>query len=147
MLIDWFTVGAQALNFLILVLLLKHFLYKPILNAIDEREKKIAGELADASQKKIEAKKEQDEFKLKNEEFDKKRDQLFKTATDDAAAERRKLLDEAKKAAELFAEKRNDVLKEEEEKGQQAMIQKVQESVLSISRKTLQDLLVRKRKR
>ena len=38
MLIDWFTVGAQALNFVILVWLLKHFLYKPILNAIDVRE-------------------------------------------------------------------------------------------------------------
>ncbi len=33
--IDWFTVGAQALNFLILVWLMKRFLYKPILNAID----------------------------------------------------------------------------------------------------------------
>ena len=29
MLIDWFTVGAQALNFLVLVWLLKRFLYKP----------------------------------------------------------------------------------------------------------------------
>src|ERR1035441_6695689 len=39
MLIDWFTVGAQALNFLVLVWLMKRFLYKPILDAIDEREK------------------------------------------------------------------------------------------------------------
>jgi hypothetical protein len=44
MLIDWFTVGAQIVNFLILVWLLKHFLYKPILNAIDAREKRIAGD-------------------------------------------------------------------------------------------------------
>ena len=51
MLIDWFTVGAQALNFLILVWLMKHFLYKPILNAIDAREKLIATELADAAAK------------------------------------------------------------------------------------------------
>ena len=49
MLIDWFTVGAQVLNFLILVWLLKRFLYKPILNAIDAREKRIAAELADAA--------------------------------------------------------------------------------------------------
>ena len=49
MLIDWFTVGAQALNFLVLVWLMKRFLYKPILNAIDKREKLIAAELADAS--------------------------------------------------------------------------------------------------
>ena len=36
--INWFTVAAQAINFLILVWLLKRFLYKPILHAIDERE-------------------------------------------------------------------------------------------------------------
>jgi len=41
-LFDWFTVGAQALNFLILVWLLKRLLYKPILAAIDTREQRIA---------------------------------------------------------------------------------------------------------
>ena len=55
MLIDWFTVGAQALNFLVLVWLLKRFLYKPILNAVDAREKRIAAELADADAKKAAA--------------------------------------------------------------------------------------------
>ena len=48
MLIDWFTVIAQVVNFLILVWLLKRFLYRPILDAIDAREKRIASELADA---------------------------------------------------------------------------------------------------
>jgi F-type H+-transporting ATPase subunit b len=55
MLIDWFTVGAQVLNFLILVWLMKRFLYKPILNAIDAREKRIAKELADADATRAEA--------------------------------------------------------------------------------------------
>ena len=53
--IDWFTVVAQAINFLILVWLLKRFLYKPILHAIDEREKGIAAQLAQAEAKKAEA--------------------------------------------------------------------------------------------
>ena len=53
--IDWFTVVAQAVNFLILVWLLKRFLYKPILHAIDEREKGIATQLAEAVAKKAEA--------------------------------------------------------------------------------------------
>ena len=69
MLIDWFTVGAQALNFIILVWLLRRFLYKPILNAVDAREKLIARELADAEGKKAEAQKERDAFEHKNEEF------------------------------------------------------------------------------
>ena len=70
MIIDWFTVGAQTLNFLVLMWLLKRFLYKPILHAIDEREKRIATELANADKKKAEAQKERDEFRKKNEEFD-----------------------------------------------------------------------------
>ena len=57
MLINWFTVLAQAINFLILVWLLKRFLYKPILHAIDEREKGIATQLADVEAKKAVAQK------------------------------------------------------------------------------------------
>ena len=100
MLIDWFTVGAQVLNFLILVWLLKHFLYKPILNAIDAREKRIAAELADADAKKTEAQKERDDFQNKNKVFDEQRSALLGKAADEAKVERERLLDEARKAAE-----------------------------------------------
>ena len=96
MLIDWFTVIAQVVNFLILVWLLKRFLYRPILNAIDAREKRIATELADADAKKAEAIKERDEFQHKNEEFDRQRAALLSQATDEAKAERQRLFDEAR---------------------------------------------------
>ena len=67
MLIDWFTVGAQAVNFLILVWLLKRFLYKPILKAIDAREKRIAAELADAATQMNAAEQLRVEFQGKNQ--------------------------------------------------------------------------------
>jgi F-type H+-transporting ATPase subunit b len=108
MLIDWFTVGAQALNFLILVWLLKHFLYKPVLNAIDAREKRIAGELADADAKKAEAQKERDEFNHKNEVFDQQRAALLSQAVDEVKTERQRLLDEARKAADVQSAKRQE---------------------------------------
>ena len=88
MLIDWFTVIAQVVNFLILVWLLKRFLYKPILNAIDVREKKVADELANADAKEAEAQKEKDEFRHKNEELDQQRAALLNKAKDEATAER-----------------------------------------------------------
>lgn len=66
MLFDWFTVGAQVLNFLVLVWLMKRFLYKPVLDAIDAREKRIAQSLADAALKDAAAQKERDEFQAKN---------------------------------------------------------------------------------
>ncbi len=42
MLIDWFTVSAQFINFIVLVLLMKRFLYRPILEAMAARERQIA---------------------------------------------------------------------------------------------------------
>ena len=121
MLIDWFTVGAQALNFLILVWLLKRFLYKPILNAIDAREKRIAAELADADAKKAEAQKERDEFQHKNEEFDQQRAALLSKATDEAKAERQRLLDEARKAADALSAKRQETLRSDAQNLNQAI--------------------------
>ena len=104
MLIDWFTVGAQVVNFLILVWLLKHFLYWPILDAIDAREKRIAKELADAGAKMAEAQKERDEFQRKNEEFDQQRTALLNKTTEEAKAERQRLFDEARQAADDLSE-------------------------------------------
>ena len=100
MLIDWFTVAAQIVNFLILVWLLKHFLYKPILDAIDAREKRIAAELADADAKRADAGKERTDFENKNKAFDEQRSALLGKATDEAKTERERLIDETKKYAE-----------------------------------------------
>ena len=140
MLIDWFTVGAQALNFLVLVWLMKRFLYKPILHAIDEREKRIATELANADKKKAEAQKESDEFKRKNEEFDQQRAGLLSKATDEAKAERERLFDEARKAAAALSSKRQEALRNEEHSLQQAISRRTQQEVFAIARKALADL-------
>jgi F-type H+-transporting ATPase subunit b len=140
MLIDWFTVGAQALNFLILVWLMKRFLYKPILHAIDAREQRIAKELADADAKKAEAQKERDEFQHKNEEFDQQRTALLSKATDEAKAERQRLLDEARKAADALSAKRQETLRNDAQNLNQAISRRTQQEVFAIARKALTDL-------
>src|ERR1700722_5731095 len=93
--IDWFTVAAQILNFLVFMWLLKRFLYKPILDAIAAREKNIADQLADANTKKAEAQKEQDDFKQKSDAFDKQKAELMSNAKKEADASRDRLLKEA----------------------------------------------------
>jgi len=140
MLIDWFTVGAQALNFIILVWLLKRFLYKPILNAVDAREKRIAAELADADAKKTEAQKERDEFQHKNEEFDLQRAALLSKATGEAKAERQRLLDDARKAADALSAKRQEALRSDANTLNQAIRRRTQQEVFAIARKALTDL-------
>ena len=140
MLIDWFTVAAQAINFLILVWLMKRFLYKPVLNAIDAREKRISTELANADAKKAEAQKEHDEFQQKNTEFDQQRAGLMSKATGEAQAERQRLLDEARKAADAASSKRQEALRAEEQNLHQAISRRTQQEVFAIARKALTDL-------
>ena len=110
MLIDWFTVGAQLLNFIILVWLMKRFLYQPVLDAIAAREQKIAAELADAAATKAEAHRQQDEFRKKNQAFDEQRAELLRQARDAAKAERERLQLEAREAADAASAQRAKAL-------------------------------------
>jgi len=140
MLIDWFTVSAQAVNFLILVWLMKRYLYRPILAAIDAREKRIAAELADADAKKAEAQKERDEFARKNVEFDEQRAALLSKATEEANAARQRLLEDVRKAADALSAKRQETMKRVARNLNQALARRAQQEVFAIARKTLQDL-------
>jgi F-type H+-transporting ATPase subunit b len=54
MFIDWITVAAQIANFLVLVWLLKRFLYRPILDGIDRREADIAARIEHAEAVRME---------------------------------------------------------------------------------------------
>lgn len=139
-LIDWFTVFAQVINFLILVWLLKHFLYKPILNAIDAREKRVADELANADTKKAEAQKEREEFRRKNEEFDQQRSALLNKAKEDARAEHHRLLEEVRKEASDLRAKQQEALRNEEQNLSQEISYRTQQEVFDIARKVLSDL-------
>lgn len=140
MLIDWFTVGAQVLNFLILVWLLKRFLYKPILDAIDAREKRIAGQIGDAESKKAEAQKEQDDFRNKNEAFDEQRSALFSKAEDEAKTERDGMLNAARKDAADLRAAQETALHEDHTRLSGEITRSAAEEVIGIARKALEDL-------
>jgi F-type H+-transporting ATPase subunit b len=140
MLINWFTVVAQALNFLILVWLLKRFLYRPILNAIDVREKRIAAQVADANATKTDAQKDRDAFESKNKVFDEQRSELLKKATDDANSERERLLGEARKSVEALNVTQRAALQADAVNIKQALGRRVQQEVFAITRSVLGDL-------
>jgi F-type H+-transporting ATPase subunit b len=140
MLIDWFTVSAQLVNFLILVWLLKRFLYKPILAAIDDREKRIAAQLAAAEEEKTEAQKEREAFARKNEEFDRQRADLLEKAQEEAKAEHQRLLDDARRDAEALGAKRREALRKDARNLNQAIRRRTQQEVFAIARKALSDL-------
>jgi F-type H+-transporting ATPase subunit b len=140
MLIDWFTVIAQIANFLILIWLMKRYLYHPILTAIDAREKRIAAQLSDAEIKAKDAAKERDLFQQKNQILDQDRDKLIKAARDTAGAERQKLLEAARQDADAIRAKRNDALLNESKTLEHELATMIQNEAFSIARQTLSGL-------
>lgn len=140
MLIDWFTIGAQALNFVILVWLLKRFLYKPILDAIDAREARIAAQIAAAELKDAEARAARAEFEDKNDDLDRQRAALLRQAADDARAEGQRLQGEAREEAERVSAQRHEALRNEADDLSLELGRRTRDEVFATVRKTLKDL-------
>jgi len=132
MLIDWFTVVAQVVNFLILVWLMKRFLYLPILKALDAREKRIAASLADADAKMAESVKEREEYTRKNTEFDRERAALLFKAQDEAGNERNRLFEVARNDADAFRDKLQGKLSGEYNRLRESINHRTRDEVFAI---------------
>ncbi len=140
MLIDWFTVIAQIVNFLILVGLLKYFLFDRITKAMDEREQTIASALEKADETWKSAAEEAERYRLLNEELEETRRHILDDARNEADSLRRELFQQAR--AEIGEAKAAWEESLEREKGAFLVdLRKlVGEQALSISRAALSDL-------
>ena len=140
MLIDSFTIIAQIINFLILVYLLKRFLFNRIIKIMDERENQIMGRMQDADEAKEEARKELEEQRRIREELQQKWNEMLAQAKKDAQKKREELVRNArKKIDEEQKNWREAILKQ-----RTAFLRDLRhlscEQVCQISRKVLSDL-------
>ena len=140
MLIDWFTVMAQIVNFLILVWLLKRFLYVPVLKAIDQREEKIKNQIRDAENKMAEAEKEKDTYHLKNQTFEQQREYLLSEAAGEAESVRQKLLESTRREAKELRNRLKESIRTEQMDLNREIVARTQEEVFALARKVLADL-------
>jgi F-type H+-transporting ATPase subunit b len=139
-LINWFTVIAQIVNFLILVFLLKYFLYDRIVKAMDEREQRIQLRLKEAEEKKQEAEQEARSYLEKNRDFDAKREEMLAQAKKEADARRKELTREARQAVT----KQRSVWLETIQRDKKSFVQDLRKmagnQVYTIARKAFRDL-------
>lgn len=140
MLIDWFTVGAQAVNFLILVWLMKRFLYGPVLAAIDAREKKIAGELKEAADSKDRAGKEREDLRAQTEALQGRRAELLRAASVDAESQHQRLLEDAHREAQELRVKSLAALTAEQTELRLEIVSRARREAFALTRKTLTGL-------
>lgn len=140
MLVDWFTVAVQAVNFLILVFLLKRFLYGPIMQAMDERQKRVADEVRKAHDARQEAQEHAGAMRRQRDELEQAGEAIMADARDKADAWLEGALEEARNAV---AGERTTWLQavERERRTMAGRVRKgIAEGVVSLSGKVLRDL-------
>jgi F-type H+-transporting ATPase subunit b len=139
-LIDWFTVVAQIVNFLVLVWLMKRFLYGPLVAAMDAREKSISGRVAEATRKEHEATAQAEQLAKEASEMASQKAGILAAARDDADRQRGEILAQAREDVKTLETKWHAEL--EREKG--SFFDEVRRSaateILAASRRALHDL-------
>jgi F-type H+-transporting ATPase subunit b len=139
-LIDWFTVAAQILNFLILVALLKRFLYDRIIRAMDEREEKVRSRLEEAEKKEKEREEEAEKYRQKNREIEEKRKEMLDKAKEEAENQRKDLTKKARQEVETLRIRWQESLQREKTSFLRELRQMTGHQVYAISRRVLRDL-------
>jgi F-type H+-transporting ATPase subunit b len=97
--IDLFTVIAQIVNFIILLLLLKYLLYGRIIKAMDEREEMIASRLREAEEEKARAQREHQSLLSKEEKLDEEKEEKLREAVDEAESKKKEMIEAARQEA------------------------------------------------
>ncbi|WP_342804544.1 F0F1 ATP synthase subunit B [Alteromonas sp. M12] len=138
--IDWFTVIAQTVNFLILLWLLKRFLYHPIINGLNKRETEIAQILSAANDKNQQAEALQAEYQLKLSQIEKQRSEIIRQSNQEAKDERQKLLALAQQEAADILANRLQGIEQDMQSLQQEVVTKSMQEVYATCRKVLRDL-------
>jgi F-type H+-transporting ATPase subunit b len=140
MLIDWFTVGAQIFNFLLLLFLLRHFLYGPITKAMDRREERIAGKFHEAEGELAAAEGKLAEMNRREQGFEKEQERRAREEEEAAEVRRRQLLKRAREEADEIRRAWKEGLRREKERFFGELKQRAGEEVMRISRRAVSDL-------
>ncbi len=138
--IDWITVVAQIANFLVLVWLLKRFLYRPILDGIDAREAEIAKRMgaAEEAQKKADAAAAQ--YNQQQEQLLAHQETLVDQALKDSESQRDELLADARAKLEQELSDWHKQQERERQKFTTVLRRAGAATMLELTRKALHDL-------
>ena len=138
--VDWLTTIAQIMNFLVLVYLLKRFLYRPIVAAMNRREEHIAQRLEDAAQQSAMARQQGDAYREQVQELERHREQLIAEAKREAEAQRTQLLDALRDEIAAIRTRWHQEVKREQQAFLAQARQMVGEQVCLVARQALGDL-------
>jgi F-type H+-transporting ATPase subunit b len=140
MTLDWFTIAAQAVNFLVLFYLLKRFLFPPIVRAMDKREERIASRLNEAEEKRKEAEEAQATYEQKQQELKEERKKTLDSARQEAEKLRKDLEKDARDDVARMKKRWEESLRKQRDEFLDTLRHRTAQQVMATSRKALSDL-------
>lgn len=111
--IDWWTLALQAVNFLVLVWLLSHFLFRPVKRVIEQRQRRTEEAMRDVAEKQSEADAARRRYESDRASLAEERQTLLKKLHDEMAKEREQVISEAGAEAERLKLEARDTLARE----------------------------------
>ena len=138
--IDWFVFFAQIVNFLLLVWLLKKFLYGRIIKAIDDREAKITATFEDAEKSREEAQQASAQYEKKLQALNEEYESMLNRTRTDAEAYRKELMEKAREEVERVQTRWVETVNAEREAFLLELRRLAGAQIYAIARQVLKDL-------
>ncbi len=140
MVIDLFTVIAQIINFLILVFLLKKFLFDRIIKIMDDRENKISEQLSNAEQQEKDAQQEVEKQRKIKEELAQKWDENLAQMKKEIQSKREEMMREARQSVNQSQEDWEKAMSKQRDGFLRELRYLSCQQVCQVSKKVLTDL-------
>ncbi len=138
--IDWFTFVAQVVNFLILIVLLWRFAYRPIIGAMDQRESAIRERLEEAERKRQEADEKAQDLDRKHDEFDSQREEMLNKAREEADQRRKELIAKARERVDESESEWRNSLERQKHALADELRRRAAEHVVAAARRVVRDM-------
>lgn len=138
--IDWFVFCAQIFNFLLLMYLLKRFLYGRILKAMDDREMKIAARFAEADDLKTKATEAAELYEKRNHLLNESKERMLNEAATAAETKRKELMEKVRVEVDQVKARWQDMLLREQDAFFSDLRQRAAKQLYATARKALADL-------
>ncbi|MGA7871695.1 MAG: F0F1 ATP synthase subunit delta [Candidatus Binatus sp.] len=137
---SWWTFALQAVNFLILVWLLRRFLFKPVSAIVARRKEEIARGMTEVSAEKQKALALQRDLQAQRAGIEAERQKALEEQRAQLAAERKKMLDEARAEVEKIRNQATAQLTEERAAAAQELFSRTIELALNLAQRLLGEL-------
>lgn len=137
---SWWTFALQAVNFVILVWLLRRFLFKPVTAIVARRKEELARGMAEVSAEKQTALILQRDLQAQRAGIEVERQKALEEQRSQIAAERKRIIDEARAEAEKIHNQATMQLTEERTAATQELFSRTIELAVKLAERMLREL-------